>query len=104
MTKNQIKIILDDLGVDFNMMVKLPTVSVISSDLDGCIYAGDSTRFNFNTSGDGILEIYYGKEINGEFIYKNSVPSFIVPFDILYGFTLVGPLHRSEPYKTGQAV
>lgn len=107
MTKSQIEIVLNDLGYKFNEMIKANDISVISSDLDGLVYSGDSTRLYFKTftlSEDGLLEIYYGKEINEQFIFKGETPSYVIPFSALYGFTLSSPIHMLEPYKFGLAV
>lgn len=107
MTKSQIKVIFDDLGYEFNTMIKANEISVISSDLDGLVYPGDSTRLYFKTfafSDSGLLEIYYGKEIDGEFVFKGEAPSYTIPFSALYGITMASPIHRLEPYKQGLAV
>lgn len=103
MTNSQLNIILTDLGYPQNRQIKANQISVISSDLDGCIYTGDGTRLNFNTV-KGILEVYYGKEKDGEFIFKGTAPSYAIPLENIYGITLVSPIHNLEPYKTGQAV
>lgn len=103
MTKTQITaIIKTDLGYALNEIIKTPDISLISSDMDGPIYAGETTRFNFNTTDEN-LEIYYGRKVGNEIKFFD-IPSFIVPFKNLYSIVMAGPLHQPEPYKTGQAV
>ena len=103
MTKTQVNNILSDLGYSTNTFIKADKIAIISTDLDGPVYSGENTRFLFNTSTEN-LEIYYGQTKNGEFVYEGNIPSFVIPFANVYGITLAGPLHRQEPYKTGQAV
>ena len=105
MTKTQIANVLKEIDSSYvvNQKIKTEKIAIISTDLDGPIYPGKNTRLLFNASAEN-LEIFYGKEINGEFIFKGEIPSFVIPYANIYGFTLAGPLHQPEPYKTGQAV
>lgn len=103
MTKKQITTILNDLSYPVNQQIKANRIAVISSDLEGCIYPEDSTRLNFNINYE-ILEVYYGRGNEEEFIFNGDAPSFVIPFLNIYGITLTSSLHRLEPYRTGQAV
>lgn len=101
MTKTQIKTILDDYGYSFNTKIKFPECTTIYLTVDGNVYSGDTTRFEFHTNDNcELLLIYDGKEDeNGEFIYQHDYPKYFVPFSIIAGFIMAGPTHMKEPYK-----
>lgn len=99
MTKAQIKAIIEtDLGYTLGELMEMPKISIISSDMDGPIYPGTTTKLRFNMDA-GNLEIHYGRKLRDGIQFNNNIPSFIIPFTNLYGITLVGPIHQPEPYK-----
>ena len=101
MTKSQISEFLSDMDYEANELIAMPEVSSIYTTLDNCIYPDSETRFIFNTSSNGILEVYHGKIVNDEFVADAEYANYYISFYCIGGFTLVSPTHISQPFRLG---
>jgi len=104
MTKSQINEFLSDLEYDADELIELSEVSSIYTTVDHCLYPDKNTRFKFNSTGNGFLEVYQGKIVNDEFVPMAEFANAYISYDCIGGFTLVGPTHLPQPFKYGLAV
>lgn len=83
------KIINTDMGLPLDEIIKAPMIRMIITDLENPIFVDKNTRLKFHTmKPNGILEVYYGEEINGEFKQFALGPNMSIPFSNIYGFQM----------------
>ena len=107
MTNKQIKFILKNIGnYDVNKLIPLTEVSTIVMEGNMNIYPDPFTRFIFRDEKNiGLIEAYRGYVgSDGVFVQTHNLPTFVVPFDQVEVFQLVGPTRRTAPYRTGQSM
>lgn len=106
MTKNQIEVILTEIGnYSTNKIIPLTEVSEILLNLDAHIYPDESTQVEFKTTDECELLLVYNGYIAENGIFKHSgIPTYIIPFNQIYGFILNSNIRMKSPYKLAMQI